>query len=174
MSESKGHAMSKQDGLSRRSALVLGGGALAGAAALFATGTTSLAQDPHAGHEHHGEHGANPKADSQHQALIDAAFDCVRRGEACVPHCVDTLAKGDTMLAECLESVLAMMPVCTAVSRLATIDAPRLKELAKVCGDICADCEKVCRKHESHHAVCKACADACAAFVKESKKLSGA
>jgi Cys-rich four helix bundle protein (predicted Tat secretion target) len=173
MSEIEDHAMNEFEGLSRRSALAMGGAALAGTAALFGAGRPALAQDTGTGHDHHG-HDASPKAASQHQALVDAAFDCVRRGEACVPHCVETLAKGDTMLAECLESVLGMLPVCTAVARLAAMDAPRLKELAKVCGDICADCEKVCRKHESHHEVCKACADACAAFVKESKKLTGA
>lgn len=166
--------MSTQEGLNRRSALALGGAALAGAATLVAGGTAARAEDPHAGHDHHDHQSANGKASSQHQALVDAAIDCVRRGEACVPHCVESLSKGDTMLAECLESVFAMMPVCTAVARLAANDAPRLKELAKVCGDICADCEKVCRKHEGHHEVCKACADACAAFVKESKKLTDA
>ena len=165
--------------VSRRTAVALGGAALAGAAGLLASKTPARAgADPHAGHDHHHDHhghGAHDAhgRDSQHQALIDAALRCVSAGEACVPHCVDLVSKGDSSLAECLEHVLVMVPMCTAVSRAAGSDATRLKEIARLCGDICADCEVVCRKHAEHHAVCKASADACADFVKESKKLAG-
>jgi Cys-rich four helix bundle protein (predicted Tat secretion target) len=169
------------DAHSRRSLLTTGGAMLAGAAALVASPRLAEAeQDPHAGHnmgqmEHmdHAGHEGHGKPASQHQALIDAALDCVAKGEACVPHCIDLMGKGDTSLVECLKSVLAMMPMCTAVARVAALDAPRLKDLAKLCGEVCADCEKVCRKHAEHHAVCKACAESCASFVKESKKLTG-
>jgi Cys-rich four helix bundle protein (predicted Tat secretion target) len=152
----------------RRQALSFGGAAFAAGALGAAAMAQAEPADPHAGHDHHAHHG---HASSQHQALIDAAQACVVRAEACVPHCVSLLGKGDTSLAECLESVLAMTPVCEAASRLAALDAPRLKDLVKVCSDVCDDCEKVCRKHAEHHAVCKACAESCAAFVKEAKKL---
>lgn len=152
----------------RRQALRVGGGLLAAGLFAAASGAHAEPADPHAGHEHHG-HSA-----SQHKALIEAAQHCVESAEACVPHCVALLGKGDTSLAECLQNVLAMTPVCTAAARLASLDAPRLKELVKVCRDVCADCEKVCRKHAEHHEVCKACAESCAAFVKEAKKLTDA
>lgn len=165
--------------VSRRAAVALGGAALAGAAgALAAASPAHAGGGPHAEHDHHhdhpghGSHEAHGR-DSQHQALIDAALRCVAKGEACVPHCVDLLAGGDISLGECLEKVIVMIPMCTAVSRAAGVDATRLKEIAKLCGDICADCEIVCRKHAEHHAVCKACADACGDFVTESKKLAG-
>ncbi|WP_334149687.1 four-helix bundle copper-binding protein [Hyphomicrobium sp.] len=168
--------------VSRRSAIALSGATIAGVSALAATSATVLAQDPHADHSPHDHEGHDPaghdhgghKPDTQHQAVIDSAMDCVAKAEACVAHCIASLAKGDTSLAECLKSVLAMMPMCAAVARLAALDAPRLKDVAKLCADICADCEKVCRKHEAHHAVCKACADSCARFVKESRKLTDA
>lgn len=162
----------------RRSALLLGSGALAGAATLLGVVGPAAAQkdDPHAGHDMHDHHrhGEHGHTDSQHQALIEVALDCVAKGEACVPHCVDLMATGDTSLADCLRSVSAMMPLCSAAARFAALDAPRLKAVAKLCGDICDDCEKVCRKHAEHHQVCKACADSCAAFVKESRKLTDA
>ncbi len=162
-------------GLSRRQALQVSGAAVLAASALASATGASAQEDPHAGHEHHAEmHGAEGHASSQHRALIEAAQKCVASAEACVPHCLGLIAKGDTSLAECLESVLAMSPVCTAVVRVASLQATRLKELVKVCGDICADCEKACRKHAEHHEVCKACADSCAAFTKEAKKLSDA
>lgn len=166
--------------VSRRSALALGGAAVAGLSALAASSASVLAQDhdhshhDHTGHDNAGHDHGGHKPDTQHQAVIDRAMDCVAKAEACVSHCIASLAKGDTSLAECLESVLGMMPMCTAVARLAALDAPRLKDVAKLCADICVDCEKVCRKHEAHHAVCKACADACAHFAKESRKLTDA
>lgn len=171
--------------VSRRTAVALAGAALGGAAGLSASaGAVRAEHDGHAGHDHghdhthdHGAHDSGTHGghgrDSQHQALIDAAMHCVAMGEACVPHCVELMANGDPSLGECLESVLVMMPMCTAVARAARFDASRFKAAAQLCGDICADCEAVCRKHAEHHAVCKACADACAAFVKEAKKLAG-
>jgi hypothetical protein len=46
--------------------------------------------------------------------------------------------------------------------------------VTKLCIDICGDCEKECRKHEEHHVQCKNCADSCAAFIREGKKVIGA
>jgi hypothetical protein len=73
-----------------------------------------------------------------------------------------------------MNSVSTMLPMCTAVARFAAFDAPRLKEVVKLCVDVCNDCEKECRKHEQHHAQCKNCADSCAAFIREGKKVIGA
>jgi Cys-rich four helix bundle protein (predicted Tat secretion target) len=157
--------------VSRRHALRAGGAVLVAGALGGAGDARAEPADPHAGHVDH-EHGMHGPA--KHQALIDAAHKCVASAEACVPHCVALLGKGDTSLAECLERVLAMAPVCTAVARVASLEADRLKELVKVCGDICDDCEKACRKHAEHHAVCKVCADSCATFITESKKLTDA
>jgi Cys-rich four helix bundle protein (predicted Tat secretion target) len=78
---------------------------------------------------------------------------------------------GDKSLADCMRSVSAMLPVCAAMNRLAIQDAKRLKDLAKVCADICRDCEAECRKHEFHHVECKRCAEACAATVKVLSEL---
>jgi len=52
------------------------------------------------------------------------------------------------------------------MNRLASQDAKRLRELAKVCADICRACEGDCRKHEFHHVEYQRCAEACAATVK--------
>jgi hypothetical protein len=65
-----------------------------------------------------------------------------------------------------MRSVSVMLPVCVATNRLAQQDANRLRDLAKVCADICRDCEAECRKHEFHHVECKRCAEACAETVK--------
>jgi Cys-rich four helix bundle protein (predicted Tat secretion target) len=107
----------------------------------------------------------SPRA-SPHPAIVEATKRCETVGTACLRHCQRLTRRGDKSLAECMRSVSAMLPVCTAVNRLALQDAKRLKELAAVCADICRDCEAECRKHEFHHVECQRCAEACAATVK--------
>ncbi|HEU0061714.1 MAG TPA: Csp1 family four helix bundle copper storage protein [Hyphomicrobiaceae bacterium] len=105
-------------------------------------------------------------AKAPQQAIIDATKRCETVGNACLRHCQRLTRLGDKSLADCMRSVAVMLPVCVATNRLAQQDAKRLQDLAKVCADVCRDCEAECRKHEFHHVECKRCAEACAATVK--------
>ncbi len=125
----------------------------------------------HADHDAHADHGEHHHGGPKHQMLIEAALDCVNRGETCVGHCLSLLGKGDTQLKDCMQSVLTMMPAVSALARLAALDAKRLGEFAEVCADICADCEAECKKHQDHHSACKACAESCATCVEECRKV---
>lgn len=143
---------------------------LASSAALGATyglglGTVLAAED----HEDHAAHAAPAAAPAA--GLARAATECVRVGEECVQHCLDLLAKGDTSLGECAKAVNQMLAVCNAAGPLVYAGSKHLKAFAKLCADVCGECETACRKHESHHAVCKACAEACARTVAEAKKV---
>jgi Cys-rich four helix bundle protein (predicted Tat secretion target) len=148
----------------RAALLVLAAGAM--------SASPAMAADEHAGHgEHaHHDHSTGPK----HQKLIDAALTCVGRGEVCLDHCIQLLATGDTALKYCIRTVSAMLPMCAALSRLAALDAQRLKDVAKVCIDVCADCEKECRRHQDQHPACKACAVSCADCIQACKAVIGA
>jgi Cys-rich four helix bundle protein (predicted Tat secretion target) len=115
---------------------------------------------------------AQPK--SPNKALVAAARRCEDVGKICLAHCIRLTKAGDKSLGDCMRAVQAMLPVCGAVKQLAMQDARRLKDLAKVCTDICSDCEVECRKHESHHVQCKNCAEACAATIRECKALIAA
>jgi len=116
---------------------------------------------------HHHIHGA-----AKFQALIDAASDCVKTGEACVAHCVVVLGAGETAMAKCQATVLETMAICAALQQLAHLDSPHLAKVAAAARDICKDCEAECRKHESKHGVCKDCGDACAACATQCETLS--
>ncbi|MFA5898909.1 MAG: four-helix bundle copper-binding protein [Hyphomicrobium sp.] len=140
---------------------------LAASGAALAVGTANAQE----GHEHQHEGHADHSGPAPHQALVDAALDCVKRGEVCANHCISLLGQGDTTLKDCLRSVLTMLPACEGLARLAAFDAKRLKEFAKVCADICADCQAECKKHAEHHAACKACGESCAACVEECRKV---
>jgi Cys-rich four helix bundle protein (predicted Tat secretion target) len=140
-----------------------------GAVGAMAATRAALAQQtqptkPAAGHEHHHTGAA------AHQALIDATHECMAAGDACIQHCIDRLSAGDKTLGDCARSVEQMVAMVTAVSKLAAQNAPRLKELAKICGKACRDCEAECRKHEQHPP-CKRCAEACVKCAAECDKV---
>lgn len=111
---------------------------------------------------------------SSNQALIDAALDCVKHGDVCLNHCISLLSKGETSIKDCIRTVSVMLPMCTTLAKLAALEAVRLKEFAKVCIVVCEDCEKECKRHADHHAICKNCMESCAACIKECKRVVAA
>lgn len=144
--------------ISRRA--VLAGTAAAGLAIPLAT--VAQAEGAHDHHDHGGTH---------HRKLIETALDCVGRGDSCAAHCVELMGDGDTSLKDCLVSVNAMLPMCATLARYAASDAKRLKQLAKVCIDICDDCAKACETHAAEHEVCKLCGESCEACIKACENL---
>lgn len=136
----------------------------ASALALGALVTSARADE----HAHHHDHGSTrPYAD-----VATAAGNCVQAGEVCLAHCLVLLGEGDKTMAGCAKAVNDMLALCAALQKLANQGSAATPRLAKLAGDLCADCEKECRKHEKEHAECKACADACAACGKECQKLA--
>ena len=103
--------------------------------------------------------------------VVDTALDCVKKGQACIEHCLELFKIGDTSVAECANTVQEMLAICTAISQMASYRSKYLPDLAKVCINVCEDCENECRKHEKMHAACKACANSCEECIKECKKL---
>ncbi len=65
-----------------------------------------------------------------------------------------------------------MNAACTGLARLAALNSDHLPAYAKVCLEICKDCEAECRKHEKTHAICKACAESCKACIAECEKVA--
>lgn len=142
-----------------------------GAVMAAAISTAALAADHDHEHHDHSQHDhaamLNPYA-----ALIASSSDCLKTGEACLAHCFVLLGQGETEMAACGQSVNGLLAVCNALGRLAGQNSMHTAALAKVAADVCAECEKECRKHENKHAECKACADACASCLKECRKLN--
>ena len=66
-----------------------------------------------------------------------------------------------------------MLAICRAVGPMVHAGSTHLSALAHVCRDTCADCERECRKHEKHHAICKECAEACERVVSAAGKVAG-
>ena len=117
---------------------------LAGATAVIAMAGSNVAM-AEMDHSHH--HASNP-----HEAAVDAALDCLKKGQACLDHCMILFKQGDNSVAACADTVNEMLAMCTTLSKLASYQSKHLKAFAKVCIASCKDCRKECRKHEDKHA----------------------
>jgi Cys-rich four helix bundle protein (predicted Tat secretion target) len=137
-----------------------------GAITLAALADAAIAEEPMHDHEHHMH--AAPK----NQSLIDAAGDCVQKGQACVAHCNTLLRDGDKDMANCQSTAMQTIAICSALQQLANLNSPQLAKVASVAAELCKACEDECRKHEKKHQTCKDCGDACAACYKQCKALT--
>jgi Cys-rich four helix bundle protein (predicted Tat secretion target) len=135
-----------QDGISRRNVL-LG----MGTAAAMAFGSSASAATK--GHDH-------SKHSTQLTDLMDAVNACNDKGRRCIAHCMVSFTEGDVELADCASKVQEMLSVCGGFSYLVASNSSYIKDYARVCEKVCADCAKECKKHEKH-IECDACAKAC-------------
>lgn len=140
---------------------------LLGAAAMAATATAGRAFAADHQHQHQHQH-ANP---FHHDKLISTASDCVLKANICVQHCIVAMGQGEKDLAACAESSSQVASICRALQELASSDAKRLPQLAKVAMEICKECEEECKK-TARHPECKACGEACVACYNECKKIA--
>jgi Cys-rich four helix bundle protein (predicted Tat secretion target) len=146
--------------MNRRNAI-----ANASAVIVAALGTAALAQE----HDHSKMMGASG---GKYQLLADTTADCVAKGQACIAHCLILMADGDKEMGACAKAANQMLALCTALQSLANQQSSLVPALAKTALEACQLCEKECRKHEKHHATCKACADSCAACIKQCKAVA--
>lgn len=154
--------------MDRREMLKVATGGLMLAATGNAAFAAEKAKQP-VGHEHmHDMHGSGKK----NQGLIDAAADSVKKGQACLQHCIELLGQGEKELGKCAMVVNDMIAACAAIEQLGNYNSPHLAKMAKVVMDICQDCEKECRKFEKKHEACKISADSCAVCFNECKKVA--
>ena len=105
-------------------------------------------------------------------SLVELGSACIQVGEECEAHCLQQLATGDTSLAACAKSVAVMLQMCRALVTAAAQSSPRLKDITRVCGQVCRDCEAVCRPHAGHHDVCRRCMEACRSCASECEKTA--
>jgi len=148
----------------------------AGAVVVAAAVTPAFAADGQGAAEHgdHSAHGAHDHGTGAglNGTLVAAATHCTHTGLACINHCLDSFAAGDTAMARCARTVDQMLSVCGTLAKLASTGSPHLAAMAKVALAVCLECEQECRKHADQHAVCKACAEACAACAVECRKVA--
>lgn len=146
--------------MSRRDLLL--GVSAAAAVAYTGTAVSAVQEHDHSKHDH-------SKHTPQLPDVLNAANNCVDKGQRCISHCLVSFQEGDTKLADCARKVHEMQAICVAFSYLLTANSDYSKAYAGICAQVCQDCEKECRKHEEQHVECKACAEACADLVDQIK-----
>ena len=104
--------------------------------------------------------------------LVELGRACIEVGEECQAHCLQQLSAGDTSLAGCAKSVSVMLQMCRALVTAAAQSSPRLKDIARVCGQVCRDCEASCKPHAGHHDICRRCMEACRSCAAACEKAS--
>jgi Cys-rich four helix bundle protein (predicted Tat secretion target) len=148
--------------------LGLAAGACGLSGKVFAEGALANAHQKHANMTHAA---AGPvSAPGRYASLSAATAECLRACEVCIAHCQALLAKGDTMLGECLKRCLELQTLCEATNTLANYGSDLTARTAKVCLDACLACAESCKPHVSHHQECKACYEACLKCAEECKK----
>ena len=108
------------------------------------------------------------KHSSQLPDLLDAVNNCLDKGLRCISHCLVSFQEGDLKLADCAAKVHEMRAICDAFSYLVASNSKYIKAYAKVCEQVCKDCEEECMKHKEH-IECKACGEACSDVVDQIK-----
>jgi len=132
---------------------------------MLATGALAFAGAAHAAPDAGAAAGKAP-------GLVELASACIQVGEECQAHCLQQFAAGDTSLAGCARSVTLMLQMCRALVTAAAQNASRLKEIARVCGQVCRDCEAACKPHAGHHDVCRRCMESCRSCAAACEKTA--
>ena len=145
--------------MSRRE-MLLGVGA---AASMVYAGNAISATSPKHDHSKHS---------TQQPDMLGAVNKCLDKGQRCIAHCLVTFKEGENELAVCAAKVHEMQAVCDGFSYLVASNSKYTKAYAKVCVQVCKDCEDECMKHKKH-VECKACGEACADLVDQIKLRLG-
>ncbi len=148
---------------------------LIGAGAAIATATAGHAlAAPHQGHEDHAGHGKQAATDTPPTPttiVFDNAIALHALGELCIAFCLENIPK-DPSLVDCARTAKEMLAVNAAVEGLAAMDSPRLVSVAQAAVAVYDHCEKICKKHEGHHKICRQCAEQCNAMKTAIAALS--
>ena len=108
----------------------------------------------------------------QHQACIDACFDCASICNHCASGCLQE--EDVKMLARCIQLDLQCSIVCNAAGQLMSLGGEHATHLCQECAEICDACDEECEKHAQHGMEhCRECAEACRRCAEECRKMAG-
>jgi Cys-rich four helix bundle protein (predicted Tat secretion target) len=121
----------------------------------------------------HMSHGAGFELTRDEKRVVAALSECQAAGEACLSHCIESLASGDTSLAACARSVRVMLAICRAAQLTVETHSSFAGQQLALCRDACSACETECAPHKQHHDTCRACASACREAMDAIDRLLG-
>ena len=107
----------------------------------------------------------------KYSKALMSALHCKLAAQVCLSHCITEMGKGDKTLAACANSTREVLAACEAFIQIASQDSTFTKKTAVLCEEICKACAAECKKHSTHHKVCKDCMDSCLSCAKEMAKV---
>jgi hypothetical protein len=93
---------------------------------------------------------------SKYDECLEACIECLKACNTCFDAC---LREDDIkMMAGCIQLDRACADACAFAIQAMTTNSPFVKEICRLCADICESCARECAKHDHEH--CKKCAKA--------------
>ncbi len=93
----------------------------------------------------------------QFSACIDACNKCISTCNNCTISCLNE--KEVKHLAQCIRLNIECAAFCRVAVEFMSLESTFLKQVCKLCSDICTACAEECEKHSMQH--CMVCAEAC-------------
>lgn len=107
-------------------------------------------------------------AHERYQSAIDSLYACAAECDHCASAC---LAESDPKpLAECIKLDIDCAEMCRFTAGAMARDSSSVKEIARLCADICDRCGAECEKHDMDH--CRACARACRQCAEQCRQMA--
>ena len=85
-------------------------------------------------------------------AVEESTADCLKKGKACADHCRKQISAGDKDFEKCYSSVRAMMILCDATGKLATLKSTQIRGVLDACISSLETCRDACLEHKEHFA----------------------
>ena len=100
---------------------------------------------------------------------MDTCFACV---VACNHYASEDLKEQDVkMLERCIRLDRDCAAICSLAINAMASDSEFIKQICKLCADICIACAVECEKHAAHMEHCKLCAAACRKCAAECSEV---
>ncbi|KMK76328.1 four-helix bundle copper-binding protein [Alkalihalobacillus pseudalcaliphilus] len=104
---------------------------------------------------------------SQYQECLEACLTCMEKCNTCFDACLDE--DNVKMMAACIRLDRECADICSFTARAIQTNSPILKEVIKLCVEICQACGDECGRHNHEH--CQNCADACYHCAEVCRKI---
>lgn len=105
---------------------------------------------------------------NQYAACITACYECAAACDHCAVAC---LREADpAAMVDCIRTDMDCAQICRLAAAAMARGSEFVKEIVKLCTEICTRCGDICNKHEHDH--CQECARACKACVEECWKIT--
>ena len=102
------------------------------------------------------------------QSCITACSECAVECKSCASACLNE--QDVKMCARCIKLDHDCASICLLAMEAMASGSDFVKQICKLCADICNACEVECEKH-SHMEHCKTCAEACRKCAVECGKM---